>query len=162
MTPFIETQIDTTWYLQGRIIPPSCSKGDGCVLHLQTRNFSWADGHVHIARLVIGCEAALEVAIATLEPPNDDLLRTSLCSGEDGIDYLAMAKLNKPEHSIAFPTANGLTIVIHNERLSLFFGPSDSCENCQDHQAQGSIMVPVMEATSGFDVLMHMDGKRNH
>lgn len=158
----VNPEVDNNWYLQGRIIPPSCTNGDGCILHLQTRASSWASKHFHKGRVPITAEAGLEFSMSLLMPVEPELIQDSLdqVEVENDIDYLLMVKLSQPEDAISFTTLNGLTIIIHNPGLSKLFGASEKCQDCK---GQASIVTPVIIEDFALDSLMQLVGdERNH
>lgn len=143
--PLTNITPDNAWKVQGRIIPPSCSQGEGCILHLQTRQVDWAKEHFHIGRSGITTEAGLELAMAILVPFSEDLFCYSFDPDEQRheLDYLQMVKLEQPKDTIAFITTNGLTIVIQIEGLGVMF--SHSPERCKDCAARGgSTNIPTL------------------
>jgi hypothetical protein len=160
---FTNTQIDQTWLLQGRLIPPSCTKGDGCILHLQTRSHSWATQHFHTVRLSINMETGVEFVSSLLLPIEEELVRESFHPDELGheVEYLAMAKLYQPEHSIAFPTVAGLTIIIQNTQLDAAFAVSEKCNDCRAQESVSNVItMPHIAELEGFDSLMELTGSK--
>src|SRR5438128_1712663 len=126
------TNTDESWQLQGRIIPPSVTAGDGCILHMQTKHTSWDKKHFHVGRSPITAEAGLEMVMSLLVPWNDNLICYSFDPEEQAneVEYLHMVRLGHPPDAVAFLTISGLTIVIQIKGLEAMFGPSDLCKAC--------------------------------
>lgn len=158
--PLVDTELDTKWHLQGRIIPPSCSGGEGCVLHLQTKSESWAAGHYHTGRLPINSDAAVEFLSCIILPPEAELVRESMDDTEifRGLDYLAMAKLSNPKDSIAFSTVQGMAVIVQCPGLSGLFGSSEKCKDCRRQEESKAMTVPAIVNLADFDTLMEIAG----
>jgi len=156
-SPIISTSLDQNWYVQGRVIPPSCTN-EGCVLHLQAKFHSWAEEHFHLGKVSINPTVGIEFVTSMLIPVEEALIQDSLdpTEVEKCIDYLIMGKLSQPEDTLAFTTVNGLTILIHVAGISAMFGPVQACPNCQTQEAMKSIIAangpieldPLMELIS--------------
>lgn len=159
----LELEVDPTWSVRGRIIPPSCSSGAGSVLHLQVQNESWHDNHYHIGKLPINGEAAVEFLMTLLYPPNMDLLVCSLQpeEQEEEIDYLRIDWLTKPVDTIAFGTVTGLTILVNSAGLSRLFSTSLKCKHCQVLESSTQSLLTSRLET--LDPLMEIPTNgRNH
>jgi len=136
-------KIDEEWFVQGRIIPPSCTKGEGCLLHLQAQRKGWETGHFHTGRSNIPPEMGVELVTSLLIPIQDMLICSSMDAEEQEhqIEYLSMVKLVQPTDTIGFMTTNGLIYLIQIQGLNSMFGISEKCKYC----------LNTISPTIGFD-----------
>lgn len=153
-------KIDEEWILLGRIIPPSCTKGNGCQLYLQAQKKGWSIEHFHTGRSTIPAEMGVELVTSILLPAQDMLVCCSFDPEEraSDIDYLSMIKLAQPEDTIGFMTTNGLVFLVQIQGLNSMFGKSERCKHCYDFTAL---------SLTGFDgnldeLMMVTKDERNH
>ena len=108
------TEVDNNWSVRGRVVPPSCSNGEGTILCLQARHIKWETTHFHYAATRIPPELGIEVISAILVPFNEELITTSLDPEEEvsGVEYIHMTKVINPADSVAFITSNGIVATI--------------------------------------------------
>lgn len=155
-------QVDDTWIVQGRIVPPSCTKGAGCILYLQTRQKDWPIEHFHIGHSKIPPEMGVEVAMTILQPPTDILITYSFDAEErsDEIDYLTMIKIVKPKDTIGFVTTNGLVFCIQIPGLEEMFGKNNQCRICSNMSGN----LPAINTTADLDdILARVEkNEKNH
>jgi hypothetical protein len=161
LPPQPSLKIDEEWLLQGRVIPPSCTQNNGCILHLQTKKRTWLQEHFHVGRSVIPPEMGVEVLASILMPAQDLLLCDSFDLEEQAteLDYLSMAKLTQPEDTICFLTTNGLVFLLQIQGINYMFKKPERCIQCYTIPSQMSLF----SSDGNLDELMLVGtNEKNH